>query len=200
MRLGTQLVLSAPSGAGKTTLVKQLIKEFPDFGYSVSFTTRAPREGELDGRDYHFTTREDFLKRRDNGEFAEWAAVHDNFYATPLAPLELMRKKGQDVLFDIDVQGAAQLKLSLPHAHFIFILPPSMTELERRLRSRGTDSDEVINLRLSHAALEIREARWFDAVICNDDLSRAYGELRAAYIAATLHPSLHTASIDSLLD
>lgn len=199
MRHGTALVLSAPSGAGKSTLVHRLVGEFPDFGFSVSFTTRAPRAGEVDGRDYVFTTRADFEARRDRGEFAEWAEVHGNLYGTPLAPLRAMLSEGRDVLFDIDVQGAAQMKLALPQARFVFILPPSMEELERRLRTRGSDAEDVIARRLANAAGEIRQARWFDVVICNDDLDRAYGELRAAYIAATLQPALHRSLIDSLL-
>ena len=180
MRLGTALVISAPSGAGKTTLIRKLTAEFPGFTYSISFTTRSPRAGEVNGRDYHFTTREEFIARRDRHEFAEWAEVHG-------------------ILFDIDVQGAAQLHLSLPSAHFVFILPPSMEELERRLRGRGTDTDEVIRVRLADARQEIREARWFDSLILNDDLDRAYQDLRAAYLQATLAPKLHTALLDSLL-
>ena len=199
MRLGTALVLSAPSGAGKTTLVKKLIQEFPNFGFSISFTTRAPREGEVDGRDYRFTTMEDFLQRRDRGEFAEWAMVHGNCYGTPLAPLREMLQQGRDVLFDIDVQGAAQLRLALPKARPVFILPPSMQELERRLRSRGTDPEDVIQVRLANAKAEMREARWFDDIVLNDSLDRAYADLRAAYLAATLAPSLHTSLIDSLI-
>ncbi|MBQ4124567.1 MAG: guanylate kinase [Desulfovibrio sp.] len=199
MRLGTALVLSAPSGAGKTTLVKKLIQEFPNFGFSISFTTRAPREGEVDGRDYRFTTMEDFLQRRDRGEFAEWAMVHGNCYGTPLAPLREMLQQGRDVLFDIDVQGAAQLRLALPKARLVFILPPSMQELERRLRSRGTDAEDVIQVRLANAKAEMREARWFDDIVLNDSLDRAYADLRAAYLAATLAPSLHTSLIDSLI-
>ena len=198
MRLGTALVISAPSGAGKTTLIRKLTAEFPGFTYSISFTTRSPRAGEVNGRDYHFTTREDFIARRDRHEF-EWAEVHGNLYGTPLAPVLEAQRAGRDILFDIDVQGAAQLHLSLPSAHFVFILPPSMEELEKRLRGRGTDTDEVIRVRLADARQEIREARWFDSLILNDDLDRAYQDLRAAYLQATLAPKLHTALLDSLL-
>ena len=199
MRLGTALVISAPSGAGKTTLIRKLTAEFPGFTYSISFTTRSPRAGEVNGRDYHFTTREDFIARRDRHEFAEWAEVHGNLYGTPIAPVLDAPRAGRDILFDIDVQGAAQLHLSLPSAHFVFILPPSMEELERRLRGRGTDTDEVIRVRLADARQEIREARWFDSLILNDGLDRAYQDLRAAYLQATLAPKLHTALLDSLL-
>lgn len=136
-RLGIALVISAPSGTGKTTLIKRLRKEFPNFGYSISCTTRAPREGEVDGKDYHFLSRERFVELRDQGHFAEWAEVHGNFYGTPLPPVREMLAKGQDILFDIDVQGAAQLRKNMPDARFLFILPPSMEELERRLHGRG---------------------------------------------------------------
>ena len=132
-RQGIALVLSAPSGTGKTTLVKMLREEFPRLSYSISCTTRAPREGEQDGRDYHFLSRERFLQLKDEGYFAEWAEVHGNFYGTPLAPVREMLREGKDVLFDIDVQGARQVKTSLPEAFFAFILPPSLEELRRRV-------------------------------------------------------------------
>ena len=143
-RLGIALVISAPSGTGKTTLIKRLRKEFPNFGYSISCTTRAPREGEVDGKDYHFLSRERFVELRDQGHFAEWAEVHGNFYGTPLPPVREMLAKGQDILFDIDVQGAAQLRKNMPDARFLFILPPSMEELERRLRGRGLDGVKLV--------------------------------------------------------
>ena len=169
-RLGIALVISAPSGTGKTTLIKRLRKEFPTFGYSVSCTTRAPRDGEVDGRDYHFLSRERFVELRDQGHFAEWAEVHGNFYGTPLPPVREMLAKGQDILFDIDVQGAAQLRKNMPDARFLFILPPSVEELERRLRGRGLDSEEVILRRLANARAEMQEAPHYDALIVNDDL------------------------------
>lgn len=199
MRLGTFLVVSAPSGAGKTTLVKKLLNEFPNFGYSVSCTTRAPREGEVDGRDYRFITKDQFHEMRLQGSFAEWAVVHGNFYGTPLAPLQDLSRQGRDVLLDVDVQGAAQLKSSLPHAEFVFILPPSLEELERRLTGRGTDAPEVIARRLENARGEIADARWFDALIVNDALEQAYAELRSVYIAATLKTALNRSHIDTLL-
>lgn len=198
-RKGVVLVVSAASGTGKTTLVKRLLKEFPQFGYSLSCTTRAPRTGEVDGKDYHFLSKTEFLHRRDQGYFAEWAEVYGNFYGSPLQPTLDMLSKGQDVLFEIDVQGAAQLRQSLPDAHCIFILPPSMPELERRLRQRATDSDEVIRRRLDNAAKEIREAHWFDAWIINDNLDVAYDALRSVYLAATLAPRLCPDIVHNLL-
>ena len=187
-RHGIALVISAPSGAGKTTLITRLREEFPHFGYSVSCTTREPRAGECDGKDYHFWTRDRFEAQRDAGYFAEWAEVHGNLYGTPLEPLRRMLEQGQDVLFDIDVQGARQLKKSLREAVFVFILPPSMAELEKRLRGRGLDSAETIARRLRNACTELREAPWYDYLVVNDVVEAAYAHLRAAYMAATLRP------------
>lgn len=187
-RQGIALVLSAPSGAGKTTLVQRLLRAFPQLGYSVSCTTRQPRQGEVDGKDYVFISREVFEQRLAEGYFAEWAEVHGNLYGTPLTPVVESLRLGQDLLFDIDVQGAAQLKLSLAEAVFVFILPPSMTELERRLRSRGLDDEKTIERRLANARQEIPEARWYDALVVNDSLDVAYDELRSVFVAASLTP------------
>ncbi|MCD7982975.1 MAG: guanylate kinase [Desulfovibrio sp.] len=198
-REGIALVLSAPSGAGKTTLIKRLLAEFPHFGYSVSCTTRRPRQGEVHGKDYFFLSREEFERRRAEQSFAEWAEVHGNFYGTPLAPVKEMLRQGQDVLFDIDVQGAAQLKLTLEEAAFAFILPPSMAELERRLRGRGLDDEETIQRRLNNARREMLETRWYDALVVNDDLDAAYDALRAVYLAATLAPGRNPRLVEELL-
>lgn len=187
-RNGIVLVICAPSGAGKTTLVKKLREEFPHFGYSVSCTTRAPRAGEEEGKDYHFLSRERFLALRDEGYFAEWATVHGNYYGTPLTPTLEMLHKGRDVIFDVDVQGAAQLRLTLPQGLYVFILPPSLEELEQRLRLRGSESEETLQERMGNALHEMRQAHWFDAWVVNDDLNSAYDQLRAAYLAATLKP------------
>lgn len=198
-RSGIVLVLCAPSGTGKTTLTRRLLAEFPRFAFSVSYTTRKPRSGEADGKDYHFVTVEAFLRLRDAGFFAEWAEVHGNFYGTPLkATLDLL-DEGRDVLFDIDVQGARQLRASLQRGRYVFIMPPSRDELEHRLRARGTDDEETIARRLANAAKELREARRFDAWIVNDDIDRAYDELRAAYIEETLSPECRSAFLDGLL-
>ena len=200
VRKGIALVLSAPSGAGKSTLTHKLLTEFPNFGYSVSCTTRQPRAGEVDGRDYHFISHSEFERLRAENWFAEWAEVHGNYYGTPLGPVRGMLEAGKDVIFDIDVQGAAQLKLSLAEALFVFILPPSMNELEKRLRTRGTDSEETIARRLANAAGEMAEARWYDALVVNDDLDKAYDALRATYLAATLAPSRNSGLVDAILE
>ncbi len=188
-RRGLPLVVCAPSGAGKTTLISRLTGEFP-LKFSVSCTTRAPRGTERDGVEYFFLSREDFLDRRARGAFAEWAEVHGHFYGTPLDPVRETLAEGRDMIFDIDVQGAAQLSLTLPEARLVFILPPSLKTLEDRLRGRGTDSVESIRLRLAAARREILESHWFHAVIVNDSLDKAYDELRAFYVASRLHPSL----------
>ena len=198
-REGIALVLSAPSGAGKTTLVKRLLVEFPHIGYSVSCTTRQPRQGEVDGKDYIFLSHEEFEQRRVQGYFAEWAEVHGNFYGTPLAPVKEKLHQGQDVLFDIDVQGAAQLKLSLSEATFAFVLPPSLHELENRLRGRGLDDEPTIARRLVNARSEILQARWYDSVIVNDDLDQAYDALRAVYVTAGLAPARTPHLLDDIL-
>lgn len=198
-RRGLPLVVCAPSGTGKTTLIKRLREEFP-LRFSVSCTTRSPRAGEVTGRDYVFLDREAFLSKRRAGHFAEWAEVHGNFYGTPLQPVLERLREGEDMLFDIDVQGAAQLALSLPEARFVFILPPSLDVLARRLRDRGTDSEEAISLRLANARTEIRGCHWFDAWIVNDHLDQSYAELRAFYLAAALRPSLQPGLARSILE
>ena len=198
-REGIALVLSAPSGAGKTTLVKRLLAEFPHIGYSVPCTTRPPRQGEVDGKDYIFLSRPEFEQRRAQGYFAEWAEVHGNLYGTPLEPVKERLRQGQDVLFDIDVQGAAQLKLSLSEATFAFILPPSLQELESRLRGRGLDDEATIERRLANARTEMLEARWYDALLVNDNLDEAYDTLRAVYVTAGLAPCRNRHLVDEIL-
>ncbi len=198
-RPGIALVLCAPSGTGKTTLSRRLMAEFSPFSFSVSCTTRPPRPGEVHGKDYTFLGKEEFLALREQGHFAEWAEVHGNFYGTPLDATRKLLAASYDVLFDIDVQGAAQLKQTLPGAAFVFIMPPSLAELERRLRSRGTDSEETITRRLNAAEEELAQAHWFDAWIINEDLEQAYADLVAFYRAATLRPSLQPDFVRELL-
>jgi guanylate kinase len=199
-RTGLVLVVCAPSGTGKTTLVKMLMEEFPQIGYSTSCTTRSPRDGEIPGRDYTFVSQETFLEFQRAGYFAEWAEVYGNFYGTPLNPILDILRNGKDVLFDIDVQGAAQLRLTLATGHYVFILPPSLKVLEDRLRRRALDDEEAIQRRLRTAQNEIREAHWFDAWIVNDDLHRAYDALRSIYIAATLEPRWRPLLLKNILE
>jgi guanylate kinase len=198
-RSGIALVICAPSGTGKTTLIKRLIKEFPRFSFSVSCTTRAPRQDEQQGVDYDFITHDEFIRRRDAGYFAEWAHVHGNSYGTPLESTRALLSQGRDVLFDIDVHGASQLRSSIAGARLIFILPPSRDELERRLKERRTETPESLQMRLRIARKEMQQANWFNAWIINDDLEKAWEELRAEYIAATLAPSLRCGFLEKLI-
>lgn len=198
-RSGIALVICAPSGTGKTTLTKRLIAEFPQFAFSVSCTTRRPRPGETHGQDYEFLTAAEFLRRRDVGFFAEWAEVHGNYYGTPLEATRELLASGRDMVFDIDVQGAAQLRRTIPGARLVFILPPSRQELERRLRGRGTESEESLAKRLAMAERELTQAHWFNLWIVNDGLEQAWQELRAAYLAATLSPVCRPGFLNSLL-
>ena len=183
---GTLFIVSAPSGAGKTTLVGRLLAVDPRVTHSISFTTRAPRAGEQNGREYHFIDVQQFLAMRERGEFAEWAEVHDNFYGTSRLWLEQRMKEGCDMMLEIDWQGAQQMRRQFPEAVSIFILPPSVAELENRLRRRGADSEDVIARRVAGALGEMRHVGEFDFVIINKDLDVALGELKAAVRASRL--------------
>ena len=183
---GTLFIVSAPSGAGKTTLVGRLLAVDPRVTHSISFTTRAPRAGEQNGREYHFIDVQRFLAMRERGEFAEWAEVHGNFYGSSRIWLEERMREGGDMLLEIDWQGAQQMRRQFPEAVSIFVLPPSIAELERRLRGRGSDSDDVIARRVAGAYGEMRHVGEFDFVIINNDLAVALGELKAAVCASRL--------------
>ncbi len=182
-RTGALYIISAPSGAGKTTLCKEVIDIFPDLRHSVSYTTRGARPGEIHGRDYFFVSKEEFERMVVAGEFAEWAEVHGNLYGTALKTLQQYSREGIDVILDIDCQGARQLKTRHEGGVFIFILPPSYDELRRRLDFRDSDSSEVIDRRMECAASEIRECRWYDYIIVNDVFSRAVEELKSVILA-----------------
>lgn len=182
-RKGILYVISAPSGAGKSTLCRELLDIFTELRHSVSFTTRAPRVGEVAGNDYHFVSRDEFLRMIDTGEFAEWAEVHGNFYGTSLKTLQQSREDGVDLILDIDCQGAARLKEHQVAGVNIFILPPSYSELRRRLEGRDSDPPDVIEQRLSNAADEIKQAGWYDYIVVNDVFSRAVEELKSIVIA-----------------
>lgn len=185
-REGLLIVISAPSGAGKTTLCKGLVSRFPGLKESVSYTTRRPRAGEQNGVDYHFVSVERFQDMVAAGDFAEWAEVHGNFYGTAIATLEQARRDGIDILLDIDCQGARILKDRGISGVFVFVVPPSMEELRRRLEARSSDALEVIERRIRRAAEEIREARWYDYIVVNDLLEEAQDAL-AAIVKAARH-------------
>ncbi len=186
MSAGTLFVVSAPSGAGKTTLVKLLLERDPLVRHSVSYTTRAPRVGEQNGREYHFIDATTFAAMRDRGDFLEWAEVHGNFYGTSRVWLEEQMAAGQDMLLEIDWQGARQVRERFPEAVGVFVLPPSLEELERRLRGRGTDSDDVIRRRVAAALGEMRHVDEFDFVIINNDLDAALADLMTVVAASRL--------------
>ena len=185
-REGLILILSAPSGAGKTSLCRELFTTFPDMKESISYTTRLPRPGDVDGEAYHFVTREEFDAMVAEDAFAEWAEVHGNRYGTALRSLEEARKNGVDLVLDIDCQGALQLKERFDGGVYVFIMPPSMEELRRRLEGRSSDAQEVIERRIVRASDEIREARWYDFIIINDDFAIACRDLAAIVIAHRL--------------
>jgi guanylate kinase len=184
---GALFIVSAPSGAGKTTLVKLLMDHDQGIRHSISYTTRQPRPGEVHGKDYHFIDIQTFLAMRERGEFLEWAEVHGNFYGTSRVWLEDEMRAGRDTLLEIDWQGAQQVRQLMPHAVTIFIVPPSIEELERRLRGRGQDSEEVIQRRVAAALGELRHVDEFDFVIINNDLQEALGDLAAAVRASRLN-------------
>jgi len=180
---GNLFVVSAPSGAGKTSLCKEIIDFFPGLRHSVSYTTRPPRTGEVDGRDYHFVSRGVFDRMVAEGAFAEWAEVHGNCYGTAISTLDDAQAAEYDILLEIDCQGAAQIKKNYRQGVFIFILPPDFVELQRRLESRGTDSPEVIARRVDNARSEIRESVWYDYLLINDDFAGALDQFKAIVIA-----------------
>lgn len=183
VRQGILFIISAPSGAGKTTLARRIFQAVLNLRPSISYTTRAPRKGETNGRDYYFVSEERFVQMRDAGAFAEWAQVHEFFYGTPRAPVDEAVAQGCDLLLDIDVQGAKQLKATYSEAVSIFVLPPSWRELERRLRGRGTDTEAMIARRLQRAHEEAQEFLAYDYWIVNDSVERAVSVLHAILTA-----------------
>lgn len=179
---GLLFVVSAPSGAGKTSLCRSLTDSLGNLTHSISYTTRKPRAMETDGRDYYFVTEERFKDMVKAGDFAEWAQVHANYYGTSKRVLDDMRAEGIDVILDIDTQGAKQIKEKYPAAVFIFILPPSLEILEERLRNRRSDNDEEIKKRMRRARDEIKDYLIYDYIIVNRDFDRALSELRSIVI------------------
>ena len=183
MRKGNLFVLSGPSGAGKGTLVKRVLQRVPDAWVSVSATTRQPRPGEVDGRDYFFLDQPRFDELVSQGGFLEWAHVHGNSYGTLRSRVQDRIDQGSQVILEIDVQGAFQVKEAMPEAHLIFIEPPSLEELERRLRGRGTETEEVICNRMKTAEVELARKMEYDVQVVNDELESATEEL-VSYIGS----------------
>jgi guanylate kinase len=180
---GILFVISSPSGGGKGTLIRRVLTRMPRLGYSVSWTTRAPRQGEVDGREYHFVTPEDFMAARERGEFLEWASVHGNFYGTSVKVVERELVAGRDIVLEIDVQGATTLRRIGIEAVSVFIIPPSFEILRRRLTGRQSENSDALALRLQNSRGEVEHYREFDYVVLNDDVDRAATQLASIVYA-----------------
>ena len=185
-RSGMLIVLSGPSGVGKDTLLRRLEEVCPRIERCVTYTTRAPRPGEVPGVDYNFVSIEEFKRMIEEGEFLEYAQVHLDLYGSPLSPVIAIRQKGSDALLKIDVQGGLTVKQKVPDAIMIFVAPPSMEELERRLRARYTDSEASVTKRLADARMEIEQIPMYDYLVVNDEIESAVEELRSIITAERL--------------
>ena len=183
MNTGTLYIISAPSGAGKTSMIAKLLESLSDTEMAVSHTTREAREGEVNGKHYHFVTADEFLNDVHESKFLEHANVFGNHYGTSKAAVDLILDKGSDVILEIDWQGAQQVRQLMPEAKSVFILPPSKEELERRLRGRGTDSDEVIAKRLGQSCDDIKHYNEFDYIVINDEFEPAVAQLASIFHA-----------------
>lgn len=200
MHQGTLFVVSAPSGAGKTSLVKELRARLEGFTVSVSHTTRAQRPGERHGQDYFFVARDEFERMQARGEFLEYARVFDNYYGTARSTVEAALAEGKDVLLEIDWQGARQIKALVPGCQSIFILPPSRQTLQERLHGRGQDDAETIARRMRDAISEMSHYAEYDYLIVNDDFETALGEMRAIVTASRLKTGRHASRLGGLID
>lgn len=195
---GLLIVLSGPSGAGKGTLCQELRKEMPHLHYSVSVTTRPPRPGEVEGVNYHYITKEKFEQMLANNEFLEWAKVYDNYYGTPKKKVMEVLERGEDIILEIDIQGAMQIKKQFPEGVFIFIVPPSLQELEKRIIKRGTDSAEVIKKRLSCVLDELSYVSEYDYIVVNDEVPKAVEKLKAIIVAEKCRPQRGIFNVEGL--
>lgn len=177
------IILSAPSGAGKTTMCRRLLASCPNLSFSVSFTTRMPRPGEEGGKDYYFISEESFKEKIAQGEFVEWVENYGQFYGTSRKVIDSCLKKGCDIIIDVEPRGAGKIKAIYPRGILVFVLPPSWEELKNRLIKRGYDKEEELRGRLAKADDEIKEVVWYDYIIFNDCLDEAVNQLHAIYIA-----------------
>jgi len=196
---GQLSIVSAPSGVGKSTIIRKVIADSANLRFSVSSTTRPMRSGEVAGKDYHFLAREEFVKGIGEGRFLEWAEVHGHLYGTDRLIVERWLKAGHDVLLDIDVQGVRFVRCSYPDARTIFILPPSMEVLEERLRKRGTETAEQLAIRIAAARREILDAPWFDFIVINDSLEEAVDDVKAILRAGRSSRAVRSPELEILL-
>jgi guanylate kinase len=189
-------VVSAPSGAGKTTLCLRLLETVPGIAFSVSYTTRSPRQGEIDGKDYYFVSRQRFDSMISAGAFLEWAEVHGNYYGTGRSEVSQRLEHGEDVLLDIDVEGAKQVRRLFPQATLIFVLPPSWSVLEQRLRGRRSEDAQGVGIRLANARSEVQMIQGYDFIIINDNLLHAAENLKSIVVAQRCRTSRVVARLD----
>ncbi len=197
---GNLIIISSPSGGGKGTLIKEVLKTVPNIGYSVSFTTRKMRNGEADGRDYFFVSHREFENLIEAGELLEYATVHGNFYGTSLKRVKAETDLERDIILEIDVQGAEEIRAKVPEAVSIFILPPSYRVLERRLTARATEKQEDLKVRLRNSSGEVRRFTEFEYVVINDDVARATADLQTIILAERLKRIRQTGVIQDILD
>lgn len=197
---GILFIISSPSGGGKGTLIREVLRTMPRIGYSVSYTTRKMREGEFHGRDYFFVSVEQFNELREKGEFLEYAEVHGNFYATSAGQIKTENEKGNDIILEIDTQGAESVKAKMPEAVGIFIMPPNFEVLKNRLTNRATENEESLTLRLKNASEEVRHFSEFEYVIINDDKAVAAEELKAIITAERQKQIRQTAKITAIIN
>jgi len=197
---GRILVVSGPSGSGKSTLIREVRQKVPDLGYSISHTSRPPRGQEKNGVEYYFVSKEIFQKMIDDGEFVEWAEVYQDLYGTSISSLKSQIVIGRDVIMDIDVQGARNIKDHFKDPILIYVLPPSLEILEKRLRARGTDDEKVIRTRLHKAAMEIKNCVSYDYLLFNDRLEETVGELKSILVAERCRKSVRLGKAQSLFN
>ncbi|MEJ5360422.1 MAG: guanylate kinase [Spirochaetota bacterium] len=194
------VIISAPSGAGKTTLIEKLLIQHPIFEFAISTTTRIKRAGEVEGKNYYYVSYSDFMQMVDRGEFLEWARVHDNYYGTSKKEVDRIKANSKIPIFDVDVQGARSLRNKLQNVISVFIIPPSIKELERRLRHRSTETEHQIIVRLNNAIAELREYVNYDYIVVNDDLQKALDELNAILKTIILKREYMDATVKRLME